>query len=429
MDLLVRNARDGGPIALDEVAQLLGRWQRRELLRARTFRECAGLAWQDLEDLYQDTVLALIEREFECQRHLLNALQHGIRQRALRAHEKRHRRERIFAETLPGAEELTYASEVDGPEQRVLAEQDRLIVGEFLTELSSLEQKVFKLLSEGHAWRAASDALGIERDEGRRVSRACERKREQFATLYTAGRLCGFRANTIEALKDGDLESAELARRAYAHLQGCARCRHEHGTDGQRFRSLFDRDAAALVPLPVLVGRLGLLGRFARIHHHLSATQPAAASASVREQLGAIAAGGGVAAKLAAGVATVAVVAGGAVGAHDLLAHRSPGSQRNAPVAEQPLTSARPVDAFAGFAPGSSNSHRLLTGANSRRASSPRSPSSRAAVAASSSRTTDGQRAPSGFAYLGVPRTTSTPAVVARPASPSQTGHGGAFSP
>ena len=429
MDLLVRNSRHGGSIALEEVAQLLGRWQRRELLRARTFRECSGLEWQDLEDIYQDTVLALIEREFESQRHLLNALHHGMRQRALRAHEKRHRRERIFTETLPGAEELTVASEFDGPEQRVLAEQDRLIVGEFLTELSSLEQKVFKLLSEGHAWRAASDALGINRDEGRRVSRACERKREQFATLYTAGRLCGFRAHIIEALKGGELESAELARRAYAHLQSCARCRHEHGTDGQRFRSLFDRDAAALVPLPVLVGRLGLLGRLARFHQHLSEYQPAAAGGTVREQLAALATGGSVAAKLAAGVATVAVVAGGAVGTHDLLAHHSPAQQRNAPVGAVAATGTRPVDTFAGSQAVGLTSRRLLAGAGSRRASTSHRASKDAAPTAAASRSDSGQRAQSGFAYLGVPHTTSTTAAVARPSTASQSGHGGAFSP
>ena len=296
----------------ETVGVLLGRWQRRELRRAARFGECGGLSREDLEDIYQDSALALLERDFESEEHLRRALHEALKHRALNAHRDRSRHGRIVEHAYSGQEALEHAAELEQASDRpVLAEQDQLIVREFLAELTEQEGHVFRLLADGHGWRGAADALGAPRNEIRAAARSCERKRERFALLYTTGRLCGYRAHTIRALTAGETDSAVLARRAHAHLQACARCRIEHGTNGERFRRLFDRDALALLPLPVLVQRLPLFSRIA------------ARANRVAQHLAGPITGGGASAKLAVGVAGVAIAAGGTIGATQALTHHT----------------------------------------------------------------------------------------------------------
>jgi DNA-directed RNA polymerase specialized sigma24 family protein len=309
--------RSGRSFSDQETARLLEDWRVDELQVARRFRENNGLSDADLEDLYQEVSIELIARPYFSEDHLRNALRAGMRLRALRRYRDRAAREQILAREAPGL--LFYAGareRADAPDQIVLAAQDRLIAAEFMSELSELERRVFGLLADGLGWRAAARALGIERNEARNAWRACERKRDRFWLLYETGRLCGFRAHTIRSLRSGQADSSELARRAYTHLQSCPRCRQAHESDGREFRRLFERDVASLLPLPGLrTHGHGLpervTGLFAR-HQHLVGTQTG--NGGVREQVVAAVASAGAAAKLAASVATVAVVAGGAVG-------------------------------------------------------------------------------------------------------------------
>jgi hypothetical protein len=142
----------------------------------------------------------------------------------------------------------------------VLAKEDRLIALEFKTELDEDEQRVFAWLVEGLQYRAVASVLNIPINEARNTARSCERKRERFQLLYDTGRLCGYRAQTILALQNGEATSEVLAERAFAHLESCAHCRLEHKTNAKRLRRSFRDQAAALLP-PVFIGHLGWLAR------------------------------------------------------------------------------------------------------------------------------------------------------------------------
>jgi RNA polymerase sigma factor (sigma-70 family) len=317
------------------VGELLGEWQRTELRIAHSFAECRGLSTEQLEDLYQDTAIALLTRPYASEEHLRNALRHGIKHRALNMHRDTRRRTQILAEHAPSMQRIAEGQESQaGPEEAALLDQDRLIVNEFLAELDELEQRVFRLIADGMRYRAIATALEIPVNEARNASRSCERKREHFQLLYDTGRLCGYRATTIQALQGGELTGEELARRAFAHLDACASCRAEHKTNAKRLGSTFADQLAALLPLPALLGRLAWSPRcWPRTSAHLGS--------GARERGAAILAGG-TGAKITAGVATVAVIAGGTIGATHALEHRAtPAHRHTAAAPAGPASEAR----------------------------------------------------------------------------------------
>ena len=210
----------------------------------------------------------------------------------------------------------------------MLAKEDRLIALEFKTELDEDEQRVFAWLVEGLQYRAVASVLNIPVNEARNTARSCERKRERFQLLYDTGRLCGYSAQTILALQNGEATSEVLAERAFAHLESCAHCRLEHKTNAKRLRRSFRDQAAALLP-PVFIGHLGWLARLG-LRARTSAAPPRdrrgcrLGQGGVRERAVALLAGGGVGAKVAVGVVTVGVLAGGAVATHVLEQSPSP---------------------------------------------------------------------------------------------------------
>jgi DNA-directed RNA polymerase specialized sigma24 family protein len=82
----------------------------------------------------------LLSRPYGTEEHLRNALRHGIKHRALNVHRDTRRRAQILAEHAPSTRRIAESRESQtGPEDTMLAEQDRLIVKEFLTELDKLE--------------------------------------------------------------------------------------------------------------------------------------------------------------------------------------------------------------------------------------------------------------------------------------------------
>jgi RNA polymerase sigma factor (sigma-70 family) len=312
------------------VGELLGEWQPTEVRVARGFAECRGLNSEQLEDIYQETAIALLNRPYGSEEHLRNALRHGIKHRALNMHRDTRRRAQILQQSAPSMQRIAEARENQaGPEEAALQDQDRLIVREFLTELDELEQQVFWLIAEGRRYRAIAPILGIAVNEARNASRSCERKRERFQLLYDTGRLCGYRAATIHALRAGELTGDELARRAFAHLEACANCRAEHQTNAKRLGRSFGEQVAALLPLPALQGSLSWLHRpWSRAGAHVGC--------GVRERVAALVGAGGAGAKLTASVATVAVVAGGTVGATHVLEHHAR-THRHRHVAAEPV--------------------------------------------------------------------------------------------
>jgi RNA polymerase sigma factor (sigma-70 family) len=414
--------------------QILGEWQKRELRIARGFTECRGLTTEQLEDLYQETALALYRRAYDSEEHLRNALRDGIKKRALRLHRDERRHGRIIARGTPGFRVMAEAREREGaPELAALAREDRLIASEFTTELTEQERRVFGGLVEGMAYRAIGTALGIPENDARKIARECDRKRERFQLLYDTGRLCGYRAQTIHVLQNGESTSEELAERAFAHLESCAHCRLEHKTNAKRLRRSFRDQAAALLP-PVFIGNLD---RFTRLGvrvrllaHRLGIDSAPIGQGSVRERAVALLAGGGVGAKVAVGVVTVGVIAGGAVATHVL--QQSPPAHRGhmarsaaaAPAAAPfPRSLSAPLPALSP----STRVRRSVHTSTRPREHARHAPSSTHPAAGATVRA---QREPGGFAYLGVPTSASTPSASARVASASegQSG-GGAFSP
>jgi DNA-directed RNA polymerase specialized sigma24 family protein len=423
----------GPGLAPEYIGEALGKWQRAELRVARGFGECKGLTAQELEDIYQDTVEVLLGRRYATEKHLRDALRAGLKHRALHFHRDEGRRVEIRRESTATFDVVERTGQ-DSTARAALIREDRLVVAEFLTELSSVEQRVFWLMAEGMKYRLIAKVLNIETNTARNAARSCERKREHFQLLYDTGRLCGYRAATVHALQAGESTSEELASRAFAHLESCASCRAEHQTNARRLRRRFQGQAAILLPMPAFMHRLGWLARLdakARIlQHRLAPDGLPMGPGGVRERAAALLAGTGAAAKLAAGVATVAVIAGGTIGATHVLDHKP--TRRHHAAARlatselsRPITSrlaTTPPVLRTGFQP-----HRSAAPVRRHQARSPahRRPSSRTVAKTSSLAT---RREPGGFAYLGVP-TESSSASASAPASTASQHSGGQFSP
>ncbi len=399
----------------EQVGVALGAWQTAELRLARCFGECRGLTPEQLEDLYQETALVLLKRSFHSQEHLRHALRWGIKHRALHLHRDERRRGEILAQRAP---ELTLAAERReanrAPELAALLEDDRLIVTEFLAELSDLERHVFWLMAEGMRYRAIAPLLAVSVNEARKAARSCETKRERFQLLYDTGRLCGFRSKTIMAMQAGEPVADELAQRACAHVQGCAHCRKQHKTNAGRLRRSFQGQAAALLPIPVLAGHLGWLARIElrmrALHQRLVPYGPPPPGGGIREGAVATLAGGGVAAKLAAGAATVAVLAGGTIGATHALQHPQRHPRGASKAGRTPRATAAPTPGAASAVDPVAHASADAVSERVRSARSQRG----------GGRTSRPAHEPGGFAYLGVPtRSASGPSEQTRASAAS----------
>jgi RNA polymerase sigma factor (sigma-70 family) len=334
--LTSRSGADG-QLTRERVGEALGEWQAKEVRIAHGFAECKGLSIEQLEDIYQETAVALLGRRFHREEHLRNALAEGIKHRALNLYRDERRREEILTHSGGGLHVMAHVSEDQhSPERVALIHQDRAIVSEFLTELSALEQRVFWLIAEGMKYRGIAAVLGIQSNDAHNAARACERKRERFQLLYDTGRLCGFRAATIQALQSGESTSEQLAVRAFAHLDACAHCRAEHRTNAKRLQRSFGDQTAILLP-PVLIHRLGWLARLALRARRLTGgltRQSTAAQAAVHQRLATLLTGGGI--KITTVIATVAAVTGGAVGTTHVLKHPAVHPNHSVAPYEQP---------------------------------------------------------------------------------------------
>jgi DNA-directed RNA polymerase specialized sigma24 family protein len=389
-------AASGAP-SRARIGQALGEWQASELRYMSRHPYCRDLDLAQLEDLYQETVLALLNRPYFNEEHLRNALRFGLSKRALHVHRDERRRGEILTAHAPEAHRVAlHRSEIAAPEHAALVREDGRIVLEFTSELTPAERQVYALEAEGLRYRAIAPILRIELNAARRASRSLASKRKRFQLLHDTGRLCGYRAPTIRALIAGESTSEQLAIAAFAHLDACASCRAEHRTNAKRLRLSFQQRAAALLPVPALVGHLGFLTHVdVRIrtltHRWLPELSSSGGGGGLRERVIATATSTGVAAKLAAGAATVAVIAGGTITAtrpanHP---HRTRGHHRRVTrPAAQATAAATPQDAQAPAI--STASTPAGTRGGTPRAKHPREPG--------------------GFAFLGVPAASATPA-------------------
>jgi RNA polymerase sigma factor (sigma-70 family) len=410
-----------------QVAALLGVWQTHELAVARGFSECGGLSDEQLEDLYQETMLALLRRPYKNETHLQRAVRKGLRQRALQLYRDERRREEIRAESTPGLYALETARAADeAPERSALIHEDQLLVSEFLAGLSPLERRVFWLMSEGAKFNSIARLLGIPAPQARKATRACERKRERFVVLYESGRLCGYRATTIQALQAGKATSDELAHGAFAHLQACAHCRAEHKTSACRLKRTFQGQAAALLPIPILAARVGRLARAGIRSRALTqralAHGPQLGTGAVRERAATLIVGSGAGAKLAAGIVTAAAITASTIAAH-ALAHPPAHHHRAAhPVSPQAVAAVSLVRSSIPIQVARDARHPRPVRSRPR----PRHGRGRFVSTHPATRTSSTHE-PGGFAYLGVPTTSASPKTT-EAARPAQSG-GGPFSP
>lgn len=420
-----------------QVQEILGRRQRRELRIARGFVECRRLTPEQLEDVYQQTVLALLHRPYQDEKHLCDALRRGIKQRALNLYRDECRHAAILAEHAPSLNAVEVARSAEAsPEQVALARQDRLLITEFLAELTPGELEVFWLATEGMGYNRIAKTLAMPVKQARNTLAACERKRERFQLLHDSGRLCGYRAATIQALLEGHATSEALARQAITHVAGCAQCRAEHKTNARRLRRAFEEQAAALLP-PTITTRLGGLGRVS-LHARTLAQRIrpdwiSLAQDGARERAAVLLAGGGASAKLAAGILTAAVIAASTIAATHTPAHQP--ARRNAHTLARTLAATgatQTVDfAQAPLAPPTGITARHAP--HTARAEHPQGPGHVVHVSHPGRvRSTSAQREPGGFAYLGVPAATPAASAPASPppaSAPAGAQTGGPFSP
>jgi RNA polymerase sigma factor (sigma-70 family) len=298
------------------VSELLMAWRPAELRIARGFAECRELDSAELEDLYQETALALIHRPYLSEEHLRYALRWGLKHRARRAYRDEHRHSEIAIDAARERQAIDSTREQqENPEALTLSHEDRLVVAEFLTELDAEERRVFWLMAEGMSYWAIATAHGSTAGEARKVVRSCERKRSRFQVLYDTGRLCGYRNATIQALLQGNSTSEELAERAIAHVERCTHCRSEHNTNARKLRNAFKGQAAGLLA-PTLLTRAGwftrLVVRTRLLHSRLPGAEHLSAA---RERAAALLSSGGVGSQIARGLTAAAVLTAGAAGA------------------------------------------------------------------------------------------------------------------
>jgi RNA polymerase sigma factor (sigma-70 family) len=134
-------------------------------------------------------VLALLERRFQNEEHLRNALRLGIRHRALHLHRDRRRRGEILSENARAILRVAEGTQrLAWPEDAALRAADKSIVNDFASELDDLERRIFALTGDGMRYRAIAARLGIPVNDARQAYRSYERKRQRFEILYDAGR-------------------------------------------------------------------------------------------------------------------------------------------------------------------------------------------------------------------------------------------------
>jgi RNA polymerase sigma factor (sigma-70 family) len=425
--------RDGGELTRDEIAQVLGDVRERELRLARSFWECRQLSKEQREDLYHDVVIALLDRPYNDEKHLRSELRLAIKRRALNRRRDEGKRAEILANNAPAIHALQAARAADeGPEEQLMARQDWLVVAEFMADLTAVERPVFRLVSEGMKYNRIAKLRGIEVNEARSIISAVERKRERFQILYERGRLCGYRAATIRQLLDGGERSEQLVQQAATHLQACPQCQAEFQTNAQRLRAAFEEKAAALLP-PVLTTRLGRGTRIG-VHVRMLALRMrpdwvSIGQGGVRERAVALVAGGGASAKLVAGIATVAVIAGSTITATHALEHQHPHAHHRATAAvRRTVPAVRVADSaqLSSLAP-ASTSPRVPHSAPARHMLSPGHVVAHDVASSSSA----ARREPGGFAYLGIPTHTAsaTPAQPVAQTAQTAAHTGGPFSP
>ena len=310
----------------------------------RSFPECRGLSTEQLEDIYQETALALLRRPYDSEEHLRNALRTGLKHRALQPAPRR-----TPARPDPRAQRSGHARDGRGPRgperprargARPPGPPDRLRVPDRADEV---ERRVFGWLVRGDA--VPRHRVGARGHRGQRGAQRLSRVRAKARALPAALR---HRAGCAAFARRRSRRCRAARRRARSSPSAPSRILRAARTAAPSTRrtpgdcGAASRDEAAALLPPVLVGHLGWLTSSACARDSTAPPRVDTAPAGqggVRERAVALLAGGGVGAKVAAGVATVAVIAGGTIG--DARARTEPAHHRHHPPRAQPRRPAK----------------------------------------------------------------------------------------
>jgi hypothetical protein len=110
--------------------------RRRELRIACSFKECGGLCMVEIEDLFDATATALVDKTFESDEHPRYTLRQRIKWAALKLHRDRARHSRILKHAAPTIElARREAASAEDPERSYIAREQRHFAHEFLAQL------------------------------------------------------------------------------------------------------------------------------------------------------------------------------------------------------------------------------------------------------------------------------------------------------
>ena len=158
------------------------------------------------------------------------------------------------------------------PEDEALARAELSASLHFAALLEPAERDVFRCQLDGPRDKplgATKIARALDRplSEVRNAERAIEIKYERFATIYAAGRLCGYLAPAVAALAAGDDDAhaadsgRELAARVHLEVERCPTCTADYARQLRYLQGArFHHQVAALLPATASSERVRGLG-------------------------------------------------------------------------------------------------------------------------------------------------------------------------
>ena len=157
--------------------------------------------------------------------------------------------------------------------------------------------------------------LGLPIAVVRAAIRTIEDKRERFAIIHAAGRLCGYTAPAVAALAAGDAVAHEETA-ARTHLDHCPTCRADYARQLRYLRSArFHGKVASLLPAPIPAERFRAVGGWRDVISDWAARVTGHDPAGTAGQLAAGGAGRGLGTAAAVKLATLCFAGAGVAGA------------------------------------------------------------------------------------------------------------------
>lgn len=206
-------------------------------------------------------------------------------------------------------------------EDEVIRRAEFRVALEFAARLAPTEQQVWACQHAAVAARPLGHTtiarrLGLPVGAVRAAVRSIEDKRQRFAAIYAAGRLCGYVAPAVAALAAGDATAnSETAARVHLEIDKCPTCRADYTRQLRYLRSArFHGKVGSLLPAPEITERVRL-GGLRDVIADWAGRLTGHDSAGTVGQLAASGAGRGVGTAAAVKLATLCFAGAGVLGA------------------------------------------------------------------------------------------------------------------